>query len=546
MYPAIKKLKLNFGYINNYNIGRNEMKARKVLSLIVFMLVMALALTACSSGKEQPASGPQPEQSSETPAKEPEQALKYGTDAEPVGLDPHTVSSTSSIRIFRQIYNTLVDVDDEMNFVPELAESWEQPDDLTYIFKLREGVKFHNGREMTAEDVKYSFERVLNPDTAAIGKSYYDSISAIEVVDTYKVKFTLKEPFAPFMTNLTSLYGAIVPKEVVEENSNLMQIACGTGPFMLKEWIPDNKVILEKNPDYFVEGKPTLDKIEYYVMTDESARVAALRTGNVDVIKLPASSIPLVRGNKDINILEYQSNDYSYVGFNLDLDKFKDVRVRQAISLAINRQEIINLVYDGNAKVTGFVPAAMGRWAIDFEAEELYKQNIEKAKQLMEEAGYPNGFETTIAVGLLDDINSTGEVLQKQLEQIGIRATIQNLESGQYVDAWKNRTHEMMVGRNGAGTDPNRAVAFFFSSTGSANVWGYSNPEVDELCSKGKVTVDEGEREEIYKEAQKLIVNDVPNLFIASPMEYYFVRTNVEGFVPTTFDAENFSSVTIK
>jgi len=523
-----------------------KMKAKKILSLISLMVVMAFALTACGGNQEKPSSGEQPGQSSETPAAAPAQVLKYGTDAEPVGLDPHTVSSTSSIRIFRQIYDTLIDVDTEMNFIPSLAESWEQPDDLTYIFKLREGVKFHNGREMTAEDVKYSFERVLNPDTAAIGKSYYDSIDTIEVVDTYTVKFTLKEPFAPFMTNLTSLYGAIVPKEVVEENGNLMQKACGTGPFMLKEWIPDNKVILEKNPDYFVEGEPRLDAIEYYVMTDESARVAALRTGSVDVIKLPASSIPLVEGNNDINILEYQSNDYSYVGFNLDLDKFKDVRVRQAISLAINRQEIIDLVYDGNAKVTGFVPEAMGRWAIDFQAEELYQQNIEKAKQLMAEAGYADGFETTIAVGLLDDINATGEVLQKQLEQIGIKATIQNLESGQYVDAWKNRTHEMMVGRNGAGTDPNRAVAFFFSSTGSANVWGYSNPEVDELCNQGKVTVDEAEREAIYKEAQKLIVNDVPNLFIASPMEYYFARKNVLGFVPTTFDIENFNNVVIK
>jgi len=523
-----------------------KMKAKKILSLISLMIVMAFVLTACGGNQEKPSSGEQPGQSSETPAAAPAQVLKYGTDAEPVGLDPHTVSSTSSIRIFRQIYDTLIDVDTEMNFIPSLAESWEQPDDLTYIFKLREGVKFHNGREMTAEDVKYSFERVLNPDTAAIGKSYYDSIDTIEAVDTYTVKFTLKEPFAPFMTNLTSLYGSIVPKEVVEENGNLMQKACGTGPFMLKEWIPDNKVILEKNPDYFVEGEPRLDAIEYYVMTDESARVAALRTGSVDVIKLPASSIPLVEGNADINILEYQSNDYSYVGFNLDLDKFKDVRVRQAISLAINRQEIIDLVYDGNAKVTGFVPEAMGRWAIDFQAEELYQQNIEKAKQLMAEAGYADGFETTIAVGLLDDINATGEVLQKQLEQIGIKATIQNLESGQYVDAWKNRTHEMMVGRNGAGTDPNRAVAFFFSSTGSANVWGYSNPEVDELCNQGKVTVDEAEREAIYKEAQKLIVNDVPNLFIASPMEYYFARKNVLGFVPTTFDIENFNNVVIK
>ena len=516
---------------------------RKTLSIVLLLVVMAMIFTACGGNNdaEQPAVTSQ-EQSKETPA----QILKYGTDSEPVGLDPHTISAASSIRIFRQIYNTLIDVDDNMNFIPELAESWEQPDDLTYIFKLKEGVKFHNGREMKAEDVKYSFERVLNPDTAAIGKSYYASISTIEVVDDYTVKFVLSEPFAPFMTNLTSLYGAIVPKEVVEENKNLMQVACGTGPFMLKEWIADNKVVLTKNNDYFEEGQPKLDAIEYYVMTDEASRIAALRTGSVHLIKLPASSISLVEGNKDITISNYQSNDYSFLGFNLDLDKFKDVRVRQAISYAINRQEIIDVVYDGEATVTGFVTPAMGRWGIDFASEDLYQQNIEKAKKLMAEAGYPNGFETTIAVGLYDDVRSTGEILQKQLEQIGIKATIENLESGQYVDAWSNRTHEMMAGRNGAGTDPNRAVAFFFSTTGSANVWGYSNPAVDALCDKGKATVDETKREEVYKEAQRLVLNDCPNIFIASPMEYYFVRNEMKAFKPSTFNAENFNEITIE
>lgn len=524
---------------------------RKLLLTLIIILTFSLILTAC--GKKDPA-----QQSVADPVEKPagtlvepakpkvEQVLKYGTDSEPVGLDPHTISAAASIRIFRQIYNTLIDVDDNMNFIPELAESWEQPDDVTYIFKLKEGIKFHNGREMKASDIKYSFERVLNPDTAAIGKSYYDSIDSMEILNDYQIKFTLKEPFAPFMTNLTSLYGAIVPEEFVNEHGNLMLEACGTGPFILKEWVPDNRVVLVKNNDYFEEGKPTLDAIEYYVMTDASSRIAALRTGNVHIIKLPASSIPLVANNKDITVLPYQSNDYSYLGFNLTLDKFKDPRVRQAMSYAINRQDIIDTVYNGEAKVTGFVTPAMGRWAIDFAGEDLYQQNIEKAKQLLAEAGYPNGFETTIAVGLYDDIRDTGEILQKQLEAIGIKAEIQNLESGQYIDAWKNKTHEMMAGRNGAGTDPNRAVAFFFSTTGSANVWGYSNPKVDELCDLGKVTVDEKERERVYKEAQKLVLEDSPNLFMASPMEYFFVRNEITNFSPSTFNSENFLNIIIE
>lgn len=474
------------------------------------------------------------------------QILKYGVDADATGLDPHIVPASASVRIFRQMYDTLIDVDENMNFIPRLADSWIQPDDVTYEFTLKEGVKFHNGRELKAEDVKYSFERILDPNTGAIGQSYYNCIESIEVLDDYTIKFTLSEPFAPFMGNLTSLYGAIVAKEVVEENGDLMQVACGTGPFKLSEWVPDNKIILVKNEDYFIKGEPTLDSIEYYVMSDESSRIAALRTGKVHMIKLPATSIPLVEGNPDIDIMSYQSNDYSYLGFNLDLDKFKDVRVRQAISYAINREEIIDLVYDGEAVVSGLVPEAMGRWSIDYKNENLYNQNIEKAKQLMVEAGYPDGFTTKMSVGLYSDIRSIGEVLKNQLEKIGIIAEIENLESGQYVDAWTNRTHEMMVGRNGAGTDPNRSVAFFFSTTGSANVWGYSNEEVDKLCQEGVITIDETRREEIYKEAQNIILNDCPNIFMTSQMEYYFVRKGVKNFNPTTFNAEKFNNIVIE
>lgn len=528
------------------------MKEKKVLSLISLLLVMSIILTACGENNQAFTNNQDiqseeiSEGSGETLKETTAQVLKYATESEPIGLDPHTITAAASIRIFKQIYNTLIDVDDNMNFIPELAEDWDQPDELTYIFKLRKGVKFHNGREMVAEDVKYSFERVLDPEVAAIGKSYYDMIDTIEIVDDYTIKFRLTEPFAPFLTNLTSLYGAIVPKEVVEENGSLMQVACGTGPFKLKEWIPDNKIILEKNSDYFEEGLPKLDGVEYYVMTDESSRIAAIRTGKVDLIKLPASGVSLLEGNTDVVIKPYQSNEYSYLGFNLDLDKFKDVGVRQAISYAVNRQEIIDLAYNGEASVSGFVTPAMGRWAIDYANEDLYQQNIEKAKQLMADAGYPDGFETKISVGLYDDIRATGEILQKQLERIGIKASIENLESGQYVDSWSNKTHEMMAGRNGAGTDPNRSVAFFFSTEGSANVWGYSNPEVDALCDEGKVTVVESEREEIYKEAQRVVLNDCPNIFMASPMEYFLVRANIEGFEPSTFNAENFDNIVIK
>lgn len=511
---------------------------KRKLSIIALLLAFAVLFTAC--GQKQPA---QSAGESNGPAKE--QILQYATDGEPAGLDPHKVPAAASIRIYGKIYNSLVDMDENGEFQPELSESWKQPDDVTYIFKLKQGVKFHNGREMTADDVKYSFERILNPDTAAVGRSYFSKVQSVEAVDKYTVKFSLSDPYAPFMAYMTSVYASIVPKEVVEEKGNLMQTACGTGPFMLKEWIPDNHVTLVKNPSYFMDGQPKLDGIVFHIMPDESSRLAALRTGKVHITKLSPQSIPLVKDNKDINIISYQSNEYSYLGFNMTIEPFNNKKVRQAISLAVNRPEIAQTIYGGNAVVSGPVPPSLKKWSIDVESTEMYQYNIEKAKQLLAEAGYPNGFETVITAGLYDDIRDTAQLLQKQLEAIGIKATIQNLESGQYVDAWKNKNHQMMAGRNGSGSDPDRALGFFFSTKGSANVWGYSNPEFDALTEEAKITVDETKRLELYKKAQEILIDDSPNLFIISPMDYYFTRTELKGFNPDTFNTEDFENVVI-
>ena len=212
--------------------------------------------------------------------------LRFGTDAEPIGFDPHTISAVASQRVMSQMYNTLVDVDENLNVIPELALSWEQPDEQTYVFKLREDVKFHNGRQLTAEDVKYSFERILNPDVGALGSSasYAGDIESVTVNDPFTVTIKLKKVNAPFLANLSSNYCAIVAKEVVEESGDLLRADGGTGPYTLGEWVPDNMVSIHRFADYTLKAAPAFDTIEFYVMTDASARLAALRTGSVDLI----------------------------------------------------------------------------------------------------------------------------------------------------------------------------------------------------------------------------------------------------------------------
>lgn len=536
---------------------------KKWLSLSLAGAMLMGVLAGCGGGTS---STPAPAETGTTEATgEPaavEQVLKYGTDTWPAGFDPHTISAIAATLVFNQVYETLIDFNPDMTFKGVLAESWEIPDDVTYIFHIRQGVKFHNGREMTAEDVVYSFQRVLGQteygDIGALGSSasYYGGIASIEANDDYTVTITLSEPNAAFMANLTSSYGAIVCKEVVEANDgslSAIDTMCGTGPFMYKESVVDNYITLVKNPDYWEEGAPKLDGITFYLLADESARLAALRTGDINLCSLSALNLSEVEGDDSIKVLSYQSNNYTYLGFNLSSEKLQDVRVRQAMSMAVDRQAIIDYVYNGEATVSTFVPPAMGHWVWDAPSESpLYTQDIDAAKALMEEAGYSDSNRLTIkmAAGLLDSIRDTAVVLQQQLKEIYIDVEITNLESGEYVDVWgKMNTpeagYDAMCGQNGSGTDPNRAVNFFFSTTGGANVWGYSNAEVDELCAQGVATTDETEREGYYIEAQKIIIDESPNLFFASPMEYLFASSSVEGFEPFAANAGNFRTTYI-
>lgn len=536
---------------------------KKWLSLSLAGAMLMGVLAGCGGGTS---STPAPAETGTTEATgEPaavEQVLKYGTDTWPAGFDPHTISAIAATLVFNQVYETLIDFNPDMTFKGVLAESWEIPDDVTYIFHIRQGVKFHNGREMTAEDVVYSFQRVLGQteygDIGALGSSasYYGGIASIEANDDYTVTITLSEPNAAFMANLTSSYGAIVCKEVVEANDgslSAIDTMCGTGPFMYKESVVDNYITLVKNPDYWEEGAPKLDGITFYLLADESARLAALRTGDINLCSLSALNLSEVEGDDSIKVLSYQSNNYTYLGFNLSSEALQDVRVRQAMSMAVDRQAIIDYVYNGEATVSTFVAPAMGHWVWDAPSESpLYTQDIDAAKALMEEAGYSDSNRLTIkmAAGLLDSIRDTAVVLQQQLKEIYIDVEITNLESGEYVDVWgKMNTpeagYDAMCGQNGSGTDPNRAVSFFFSTTGGANVWGYSNAEVDELCAQGVATTDETEREGYYIEAQKIIIDESPNLFFASPMEYLFASSSVEGFEPFAANAGNFRTTYI-
>jgi len=511
-----------------------EKSKKRLLILISFIFILIISFTACGTKVD----------TKTTSAK----ILVYAVDKDPAGWDPQKVPAASSIKIYSQIYSGLTKMDANGSILPDLALSWSMPNATTYIFNLRHGVKFQNGREMIADDVKYSLERIKDPKTAAIGKSYLSLVKSIDVIDKYTVKVTLSGKNAPFLTNLASVYCSIVPKEVVEKNGDLMKVTCGTGPYMLKEYVPNNYIKLVKNPNYYIKGQPKVDGITYMIMSNEASRVAAIRTGKINITPISAQSLPLLKNNKNVKIMGYDSLDYSYLGFNMTKKPFNNIKVRQAISLAVNRTDIINVVYNGGGKLSGPVPSTLKNWAINVETQPMYKYDVNKAKALLAEAGYPNGFKTSITVdGGYPDMVLMAQKLQGYLKLVGIDAEIKQLETSQYIDAWSNKKHDMIVGSNGAGSDPDRSLNFFFGTKGTANVWGYSNPQFDNLVNLGKTLVaDTKQRKEVYTKAQEMVINDCPNLFINSMKYYYAVSTNVQAFNPTALGRENLLDVDVK
>lgn len=509
-------------------------------------LFLAVAVMAGCGSTKTPSEPSTPVGEQPKPSAPPvEQVLLVANDQEPVGLDPAKNPAASSLRIIEKMYNGLTRLNEKMEVIPDLAERWENPDPTTWIFYLHKGVKFHSGKEMTGEDVKFTFERILNPDTGSIARSYFTQVDRVDVVDPYTVKFTLKEPFAPFLTNTSSTWASIVNKDF---QGDLNKAEDGTGPFQLQDWSPDNHVKLVKHADYFVKGQPKLEGITFLTMKEEASRLAAIRSSKVHFTTVSADSATLLEKESAITVLTYQSLGYSYVGFNVDREPFDDPQVRQAISLAVDRNEIVNTVWKGAAQLTGPTTPAMAQWAMPAAELPDYKVDIDKAKKLLTDAGFPNGFKTTLSTAATyPDMVETAQVLKEQLKKIGVEVEIKQLEWGAYVNDWKTKNMEMMTGRNTSGTDPDRSLAFFFHSKGGANVWNFADAEFDRLVEEGRRAATVAERQRSYNSAQQRLVSLHPNLFLASPQSFVAVQNTVKGFVPMPNGQElSFVNVTIE
>jgi peptide/nickel transport system substrate-binding protein len=461
--------------------------------------------------------------------------LRVGLSADPAELDPHKTSLTAAWHVLEHTYEGLVTTNAALEPVPVLAEEWEISEDgLTYTFKLRQGVTFHNGREFVADDVKYSYERILDPETASPNISELGSIETIEVVDPSTVVITLKAPDSSFLAKLMGTSIAIVPKEEVEANGDLMQVAVGTGPFQFVEYVPNSVVTLERYPDYWEEGRPYLDGLEMQIVPDNTSRTTALVTGTVDFIEYaPVQDLPIFESDETIKVAGDQNTNIRYMAINVSREPFTDVRVRQAIAKVIDRGPIIDSAVFGAGTATNIVfPESY--WA-GFPSE-IPEPDIEGAKQLLAEAGYPDGFKTSIlSWAQYAFLSNAAIVIQEQLKQIGIEAELELQENAIYLENYFAGNFDLSVTGTSAYVDPNDVVLANFGTGESNNGIGYSNPEMDELIAQAMEETDQAERARIYRRIQEIILEDVVwvNLFIAN--QYEAMKVYVMGYehIPT-------------
>ncbi len=458
-------------------------------------------------------------------------------------LDPAMSTDVPSSILQENIFDTLVNRDEDNNIIEGLAVEWKDVDERTYEFKLREGVKFHDGEDFNAEVVKMNLDRLLDEQIASPRYFLFEMIESIDVIDEYTVQITTEYPFAPLYAHLTHNSSSMIsPKsiesdyEAVEDGKKAGTIISsepvGTGYFKFDSWKPGDEIKLVKNDDYWGD-KVYVDSVTFKVVPESTTRIADLERGFVHIIDpLEPIEVAEVDSGDYGTVVQKPSASLSYIGFNTEKEPFNDPKVRQALSLIIDRDEIIEGVYEGFG-IPAKGPLAPSIFGYDEDAEP-FEHDIEKAKQLLAEAGYEDGFSTSIWTNDNQQRVDMAILLQNSLKELNIDAKVEQMEFGAYLDKIGEGEHDMFIlgWSNATGDADNTLYALFHSLQKGppGNRTFYDNPEVDQLLDEGRREVDPEKRTEIYNKVQEHLIEDAPMIYIHH-QEYLLGTSNqITGF----------------
>jgi len=494
--------------------------------------------------------------------------LVYGRSGDSVNLDAPVTNDGESNLVIKQILEGLCDYDSDFRVIPVLATEWNASEDgKVWTIKLRQGVKFHDGTDFNAAAVVYNFERMWDkahpqhkntfaPFQSAFGYKGDSVIEEIKALDNYTVQFTLNKSQATFMANLAMVsFSLNSPTAIEKYGDQIGQHPVGTGPFVFKEWKRNDSITLEKNPNYWDKNAPKLDKIIFRVIPDPTARLTALKAGEIDFIdSITPLEVEGAKQNKNLKVYTRKAFNTAYLAMNNDKAPFNDLRVRQAVSLAINIQGMTDSFLKGSEPAKGILPPSLLGYNNELPEHEY---NPGKARELLTQAGYPNGFdielfELPIVRGYMPNPKKAAEALQADLAKVGIRVKLVTFEWATYLQKIKNGEHTLaMYGWGSDNGDPDNFLYVLLDKSNAVppsaqNISMYKNEQVHELLLKGQITVDPAKRVQFYKDAQTLISRDVPMIPLIHASVATATGKNVMGYTPGAKASESLKDIWIE
>ncbi len=462
--------------------------------------------------------------------------LRVGFYIEAATMDPHFSGSKIDRQVYHNIYEPLVTLDVKLGIKPGLAESWQQPDSKTVVFKLRRGVKFHDGTDFNAEAARFNFNR-MKTEPKSVRKGEVASIDSVDVVDAYTIKINLKRPDAALLATLTDRAGMMVsPKVAQERGSELERNArgAGTGPFEFVEWVKDSHLLIKRNESYWnKQGGPYLDRVRYRPIPDDTVKLQSLQTGEIDVMDyVQPRDVAAVKADRSVVVVDVPSlADFAYQ-LNHTRPPFATKALRQAVAYALDLEQIVKGVWL-NVGVPANGPIPPTSWAYDRSIAPI-KRDLARVKAKLAEGGQPNGFTFTMTTNNIPINVQEAEVIQAQLREAGITMKIKLVDSATLISDGNNKNFEMISYQWSGRPDPDGNTYQFYKTTpGTSLNWsGISSPQIDALLDRSREVSGQAERKKLFSDLTKILQDELPMVFIVHPIEPKAFSPKVQGYEP--------------
>jgi peptide/nickel transport system substrate-binding protein len=456
-------------------------------------------------------------------------SITAGITGQPDNLDPATNVGYAGVQVYDNVFNKLVDIDRSGTVVPQLATAWKQIDDNVWEFNLVENAVFHNGEKFTADDVRFTFERIKAPATASSFAPLFAPVTAVDAVSDFTVRFTLEKPYGPFLSSLAARGQIVNEKAVTDLDPKRNPV--GTGPFRFIEWVTDDHLTLERWDQYYASGKPYLDQLIFRGLPVDQTRMAALQAGEVQwVDAVPLNMIPELESSSDLQYLTSANAGLpDYLALNTTKPPFDNAKLRQAVAWAIDRSTILQLAYSGIGEVANEAVSTGSAW---YTGVDPYASapDLDKAKQLLAESGYDAGKTIEmLSLPQYPELQRTAEIVKDQLGKIGLNVDLKQVEVTVWLDQFINKGYQITTAYQQGILDPDDFYYLTLHSAEPRNFTGYANPAADTPLELARFTTDQGQRKQLYADALQIILTDAPVIFTHYELVNYAFQPSVHG-----------------